>query len=89
MKATIQADNQATNIAIKIETMNANINGTLQSVKKSVLNAFRALSMPRIYRNQLRMINYIAQFIENHPATTDAVLWLMGVGIIIEAFLFA
>lgn len=95
MEATIQTSNQATNIAINIASLQSIIVGALQSTKQRALTAinqrgnFGALTLPHLYRQQLCFINALAKGIEKHPVITDTVLWVLGIGIVVEAFLFA
>lgn len=86
MKATLQTNNQATNIAINIETMKANIQSALQATKQRVL---KELTLPRLYRKELRLARAIARAIDAHPTISNIALWLMGIGIMVEIFLFA
>lgn len=81
MKATLQTNNQATNIAINIATMKANIQSALQATKQRVL---KELTLPRLYRKQLRMVYAVARTMEAHPTLTNVCLWLMGAMLIAE-----
>ena len=86
MEATFQANKQTTNIAINIATMKANIHASLQESKQ---RALKEMTLPRLYRRQLRMVYAMAQAAGKHPAVTDAVIWLMGIAVAVEVFLFA
>ena len=86
MEATFQANKQTTNIAINIATMKANIQASLQESKQRVL---KELSLPRLYRRQLRMVYALARAAGKHPAVTDALIWLMGIAVAVEVLLFA
>ena len=95
MEATIQQNNISTNVEINIASLQSIISGALQSTKQRALAAINqhlgigALTLPRLYRQQLRMVNAMAKAIEKHPVITDAALWLLGIGIVVEAFLYA
>lgn len=88
---------EATNISIKQQSsVSINVE-TLQAIKQRVLVAvadkFSALrsqfSVWRVYRHELRMARAIARAIDAHPTISNIALWLMGIGIMVEVFLFA
>ena len=87
---------EATNISIKQQSsISINIE-TLQAIKQRVLSAVAKLSIFnfqfsiwRIYRHQLRLARAVARVIDAHPIISNIVLWLMGIGIMVEVFLFA
>lgn len=81
MEATIQTSNQATSIAINIATMKANIQSALQVTKQRVL---KELTLPQLYRKQLRMVNAMALTIEKHPTLTNVILLAMGAMLVYE-----
>ena len=82
MEATIQQNNISTNVSINIASFVASGQNALKAIKQ---RALKELSLPRLYRRQLRMINAMARGIEAHPIITDAALWVLGVAIIVEA----
>lgn len=84
MEATIQQNNISTNVSINIATFVASCQNALKEIKQ---RALKELSLPRLYRRQLRMINALARTIEAHPIVTDMALWVLGGTIVIEAFL--
>ena len=48
-----------------------------------------AWSLPRLYRKELRMARAVARVIDAHPTVSNIALWLMGIGIMVEIFVFA
>ena len=95
MEATIKQSNISTNVEINIASLQSIISGALQSTKQRALAAINqhlrigVPTLPRLYRQQLRMVNALANFIEANPVITDAALWVLGIGIVVEAFLYA
>ena len=87
---------EATNISIKQQSsVSINIE-TLQAIKQRVLSAVTKLSIVNcqfsiwhIYRHQLRLARAIARAIDAHPTVSNIALWLMGIGLMVEIFLFA
>lgn len=88
---------EATNISIKQQSsVSINVE-TLQAIKQRVLSAvasrFSALrsqfSVWRVYRHQLRLARAVARAIDAHPTISNIALWLMGIAIMVEVFLFA
>ena len=88
---------EATNISIKQQSsVSINVE-TLQAIKQRVLNAVAKqfsifnfqFSIWRLYRRQLRLARAIARAIDAHPAVTNAFLWLMGITLVVEVFLYA
>ena len=84
MEATIKQNNISANVSINIATLMASVQGVLKAIKQ---RALKELSLPRLYRRQLRMINTLARVIEAHPIITDTMLWVLGGAIVIETFL--
>lgn len=74
MEATIQQNNISANVSINIATFAANIQSALKTIKQRVL---KELSLPRLYRKQLRLTMAAARAIEAHPALTNIILILM------------
>lgn len=74
MEATIQQNNFSTNASINIATFAANIQSALKTIKQRVL---KELSLPRLYRKQLRLTMAAARTIEAHPTLTNIILILM------------
>jgi len=74
MGATNISINQENNIAINIATMKANIQSALQVTKQRVL---KELTLPRLYRRQLRLTMAAARTIEAHPTLTNVILIAM------------
>ena len=95
MEATIQSSNIQINVSINIDAMKANIQRCLQSIKQyvygevtkySILNY--QFSITRFYHKILRMMYAIGRATERHPAIADTVLWLTGIGLVIEIIFF-
>jgi hypothetical protein len=99
MEATIQSTNRAINIdiniSINVDSLKAIIQRGWQAIKQRVLQATNkrinvgAWSLPRLYRKELRLARAVARAINAHPTISNICLWLMGVGIMVEIFLFA
>lgn len=91
MEATIQTNNQAINIdinvSINVGALKANIQRGLQTIKQHC--NVGAWSLPRLYRQELRMARAVARTINAHPTISNVCLWLMGIGIMVEIFLYA
>ena len=87
---------EATNISIKQQSsVSINVE-TLQEIKQRVLSAVSKWSMvndqwsiTRLYRKELRMARAAARAIDEHPTLSNIFLWLMGIGIVVEIFLYA
>ena len=88
MRATNISINQQSGVSINVET--------LQAIKQRVLSAVAKLSIvngqwsiTRLYRQELRMARAVARVIDAHPTLSNIALWLMGIGIMVEIFLYA
>lgn len=86
---------EATNISIKQQSsVSINVE-TLQAIKQRVLLSIKqhcnvaVWSLPRLYRKELRLARAVARVIDAHPTLSNIALWLMGIGIMVEIFLFA
>ncbi len=95
MMATNISINQQCGVSINIETLQAITVETLQAIKQCVLGAVAKLSIIngqwsiwRVYRHQLRLARALARAIDAHPTLSNIALWLMGIGIMVEVFLF-
>ena len=86
MEATFKQNNISTNVSINIVTFVANSQSALKAIKQRTL---KELSLPRLYRRQLRMVYALARAAGKHPAVTDALIWLMGIAVAVEVLLFA
>jgi hypothetical protein len=71
-----------------IETVQPVI-GCKEAVSGKVRNPRRLLTIPRIYRKELRMARALARFIDAHPTISNICLWLMGLAFMVEIFLYA
>ena len=88
MRATNISINQQSGVSINVET--------LQAIKQRVLSAVAKLSIvngqwsiTRLYRQELRMARAVARVIDAHPTLSNIALWLMGIAIMVEIFLYA
>ena len=89
MEATNISIKQASSVSINVETLQA-IKQRVLSVVVSKFSALRSqFSVWRVYRHQLRLARAVARVIDAHPTISNICLWLMGVGIMVEIFLFA
>lgn len=86
---------EATNISIKQQSsVSINVE-TLLSIKQRVLLSIKqhcnvgAWSLSRLYRNELRLARAVARVIDAHSTLSNIFLWLMGIGIMVEIFMFA
>jgi hypothetical protein len=85
---------EATNISIKQQSIVSINVETLQAIEQRVLLSIKrhcnvgAWSLPRLYRKELRLTRTIARVIDAHPTLSNIFLWLMGIGIIVEIFMF-
>ena len=78
---------EATNISIKQQSsVSINVE-TLQAIKQHC--NVGAWSLPRLYRKELRLARAVARVIDAHPTVSNIVLWLMGIAIMVEIFMFA
>ena len=85
---------EATNISIKQQSsVSINVE-TLQAIKQRVLLSIKqhcnvgAWSLPRLYRKELGLACAVALAIDRHPTLSNIALWLMGIGIMVEIFMF-
>ena len=74
MEATIQQNNISTNVSINIASFIASVQNALKTIKQ---RALKELSLPRLYRKQLRLTMAAARTIEAHPTLTNIVLIAM------------
>lgn len=86
---------EATNILIKQQSsVSINVDA-LQAIKQRVLQTIKqhcnvgAWSLSRLYRKELRLARTMARVINAHPTISNIFLWLMGIAIMVEIFLFA
>ena len=86
---------EATNISIKQQSsVSINVE-TLQAIKQRVLLSIKqhcnvgAWSLMRLYRRQMLLARAVARTIDAHTTLSNIALWLMGIGIMVEVFLFA
>ena len=84
---------EATNISInKQSSVSINVE-TLQAIKQHVLLSIKqhcnvgTMSLPRLYRQDLRLARAIARAIDAHPTISNIALWLMGIGIMVEIYM--
>ena len=88
---------EATNISIKQQSsVSINVE-TLQAIKQlcnvdTLGSRFKvqcSMSLPRLYCKELRLARSVARTIDAHPTVSNIALWLMGIAIMVEVFLFA
>lgn len=83
MEATIKSNSKVINIGINVSinvcALKANIQRGLQASKQRVLQAccnIGALTLPRLYRKELRLTRVLARAIAAHPTLSN--LWIGG-----------
>jgi hypothetical protein len=74
MEATNISIKQASSVSINIETLTAILQGAWQSTKRYC--NVGALTLPRLYRQYLKMVRAISKVIDAH--TTLSNLWIGG-----------
>ena len=84
MESTIQQNNISTNVSINIATFASNIQSALQTSKQRVL---KSLTLPRLYRMELRMIYRISSWMENHTKLTNLCLAALYVALIFRVLM--
>ena len=93
MEATIQSTNRAinidVNISINVDALKAIKQHLWLRVMGAWLRVMGAWSLPRLYRKELRLARAVARAIDAHPTLSNIALWLMGIGIMVEIFMFA
>ena len=100
MEATIQSTNRAINIdinvSISVDALKAikqhlwlRVKGAGLMVKGAWLRVIGSISLIRLYRQELRLARAVARAINAHPTLSNIALWLMGIGIMVEIFMFA
>ena len=90
MGATNISINQQSSVSINVETLQAikqRVLSVVANVQSSMVNG--QWSITRLYRQELRMARAVARVIDNHPTLSNIALWLMGIGIMVEIFLYA
>lgn len=91
MEATNISIKQQSSVSINIETLQAIKQRVLQTAKQTIKQHCNvgAWSLPRLYRKELRLARAAARAIDAHPTLSNIALWLMGIAIMVEIFLFA
>ena len=99
MEATNISIKQSSSVSINVETLQAIKQHLWLRVKgawfmvlcwaKRQSRAKGSMSLPRLYRKELRMARAVARAIDAHPTLSNIALWLMGIGIMVEIFMFA
>lgn len=89
MEATIQSIGITSNVSFNMDVLKANIQHLWFIVKGSWLRVAGAWSLPRLYRKILRAMYAAERATERHPVIADSILVLLGIGIMVEIFLFA
>lgn len=89
MEATNISIKQQSSVSINVETLQAIKQRLWFMVKGSWLRVKGSMSLPHLYRKELRLARAIARAIDAHPTLSNIALWLMGIGIMVEIFMFA
>jgi len=89
METTNISIKQQSSVSINVETLQAIKQHLWLRVKGSWLRVMGSMSLPRLYRQELRLARAVARMIDAHPTLSNIVLWLMGIAIMVEIFLFA
>jgi len=105
MASTNISIKQSTGVAINVAALKAITVETLQAIKQRVLSAVASImaraslqhsslftlhsSLIRLYRQELRMACALARVIDAHPTLSNIALWLMGIALAFEVFMFA
>ena len=91
MEATNISIKQQSSVSINVETLQAIKQRLLQAAKQAIKKCCNvgAWSLLRLYRKELRMARAAARAIDEHPTLSNIFLWLMGIGIMVEIFMFA
>ena len=91
MEATNISIKQQSSVSINVETLQAIKQRLLQAAKQAIKKCCNvgAWSLPRLYRKELRLARAVTRMIDAHPTLSNIALWLMGIGIMVEIFLFA
>ncbi len=89
MEATIQSSNITINVLANIDALKANIQHLWFMIKGCWLRVAGAWSLPHLYRKILRAMYAAERATERHPVIADSILVLLGIGIMVEIFLFA
>ena len=80
-----------TNIAINIATMKANIQSALKATRQTISQVAKqrckALTLPRLYRQQLRVVYGISGWMERHTKLTNLCLAALYVALICRALM--
>ena len=56
---------------------------------KAIKAKAQRITLKRIYRKQLQLARAAARVIDHHPTLSNIAIWLMGIGIMVEIFMFA
>ena len=98
MEATNISIKQQSSVSINVETLQAIKQHLWFMIKGSWLRVLSlrvwrcdkgSMSLPRLYRKELRLARSVARVIDAHPTLSNIALWLMGIGIMVEIFMFA
>ena len=89
MEATNISINKQSSVSINVETLQAIKQHLWFMVKGAWFMVKGSMSLPRLYRKELRMARAVARAIDAHPTLSNIALWLMGIGIMVEIFMFA
>ena len=101
MEATNISIKQQSSVSINVETLQAikqhlwlrvkgawlRVKGAWLMVKGAWLMVQGSMSLPRLYRKELRLARAVAWAIDAHPTISNIAIWLMGIGIMVEIFM--
>ena len=89
MDATNISINQASGVSINIEALQAIKQHLWLMVKGAWLRVKGSMSLPRLYRKELRLVRTLARAVDGHPTLSNIGLLLMGLALMVEIFLYA
>lgn len=89
MEATNISIKQQSSVSINVETLQAIKQHLWLRVKGAWFMVQGSMSLPRLYRKELRLARAVAWAIDAHPTISNIALWLMGIGIMVEIFMLA
>lgn len=88
MVSTNISVNQQGSVSINVETLQAIKQRVLSAVANGLSFLRSQFSVWRVYRHELRLARAVARVIDAHPTISNIALWMMGIGIMVEIFMF-
>jgi len=91
MEATNISINQSSNVSINVETLQAIKQRVLQAVKQAIKKYCNvgAWSLPRLYRQELRMARAVAAWCDRHNTLVNWLMVFQVTAFTFYVFLFA